>query len=398
MTIKSKNKNPQEVKDLRPKDLLGLKGHGHEPKVPETLTDTTRTAFVGKAINWYNYFCTNKEAKQFLVDYLESTDQVITQVTIKKLNRVADSKVRPVFGWMSRLSIRGLELTEIEKYRIHAEIERLINNDERDNPEEDEVQTEADNQESKRNVQQVMRERASDVAGELQGMIDEYISSGCKSNVDVSTKVVGLLSEKNIMTQHTFIITDSLNMLKNELQDVIKAEDEQLVEGYSHLSKTQIKNLLKFTDQLLGNVGSYSTLKQTTKAKRTKKPVSVEKIVSKLKYMKRFKDDKARLNLESIEPTKLHNCTEAWIYDTAKRKLYHYVADEITKCLIVKGSTLLGFDTKASEAKILRKPGEQLKEIMGSKPGARKFFKDIKALATVPNGRINDKMIILRAF
>jgi len=46
----------------------------------------------------------------------------------------------------------------------------------------------------------------------------------------------------------------------------------------------------------------------------------------------------------------------------------------------------------------LRKPGEQIKEIMGSKPVARKYFKEIKAVSTVPNGRFNENMIILKAF
>jgi hypothetical protein len=59
---------------------------------------------------------------------------------------------------------------------------------------------------------------------------------------------------------------------------------------------------------------------------------------------------------------------------------------------------LLGFDAANSEVKTLRKPSEQLKEIMGSKPAARKYFKDIKAVATTPNGRFNESMIILKAF
>jgi hypothetical protein len=46
----------------------------------------------------------------------------------------------------------------------------------------------------------------------------------------------------------------------------------------------------------------------------------------------------------------------------------------------------------------LRKPFEQLKEIMGSKPAARKYFNDIKAVATASNGRFNENMIILKAF
>ena len=74
------------------------------------------------------------------------------------------------------------------------------------------------------------------------------------------------------------------------------------------------------------------------------------------------------------------------------------MADEYSKTFTVKGNTLLGFDTARSEVKTLRKPAEQLKEIMGSKPVARKFFKDIKAVSTTPNGRFNENMIILKAF
>jgi hypothetical protein len=78
--------------------------------------------------------------------------------------------------------------------------------------------------------------------------------------------------------------------------------------------------------------------------------------------------------------------------------MHHYIADEYSKTLTVKGNTLIGFDPKQSEVKTLRKPAEQIKALTGSKPAARKYFKDIKAVATTPNGRFNDSMIILKAF
>lgn len=59
---------------------------------------------------------------------------------------------------------------------------------------------------------------------------------------------------------------------------------------------------------------------------------------------------------------------------------------------------MIGFCTKESQIKTLRKPEEQIKQIMGSKPAARKFFDSIKAVSTAPNGRFNANMIILRAF
>jgi hypothetical protein len=164
------------------------------------------------------------------------------------------------------------------------------------------------------------------------------------------------------------------------------------------LTKIQVRNTLKFIDQVLTDLNAYISVKKASKAPRQRKAVPVEKIVSKLKYLKTFKDVASKLDLVSISPVKLHGASEAWAYDTAKRKLHHYLADEYSKSFTVKGNTLLGFDTAKSEIKTLRKPGEQIKEIMGSKPAARKYFNDIKAVATTPNGRFNEAMILLKAF
>jgi hypothetical protein len=383
------------AKDLNPKDIFGLKGHGSEPKVLEQPTLEKRSFVLGQAFNWYNYFCSNKEAKQFIVDYLI---QIEDTSAAKKLNRVPDSKIISTYGWLARFSRRGLVLLDEEKTRLLKQINKMIESQILEPTLEEEAEKVEVEETNKVNIQTVMRERASDVSGELQGYLDEYIKAGCKPNVDYTSKVVNQLSEKNILPQHISIVLEPWTKIKEEIVEVQKGEDEQLNEGYSHLTKIQVRNIIKFIDQIIGNINSYVTLKQTTKAKRVRKPISVEKQVSKLKYLRKFKDDAAKIDLISIEPTKLHNSQEAWVYDTAKRRLYHYIADEMSKCLLVKGNTLLGFDAKQSEVKTLRKPAEQLKQIMGSKPAARKFFKEIKAVATQPNGRFNDAMIILKAF
>ena len=383
------------ARDLNPKDIFGLKGYGSEPKILEQPTLEKRSFVLGKAFNWYNYFCSNKEAKQFIVDYLT---QIGNTSAAKKINRVPDNKIIATYGWLARFSRRGFELREEEKARLLKQINKMIESQILEPTSEEEAEKVEVEETNKVNIQTVMRERASDVSGELQGYLDEYIKAGCKPNIDYTAKVVNQLSEKNILPQHISIVLEPWSKIKEEMIEVQKAEDEQLNEGYSHLTKIQVRNVIKFVDQIIGNINSYVTLKQTTKAKRAKRPVSIEKQVSKLKYLRKFIDEKTKLNLISIEPTKLHNSTEAWVYDTAKRKLYHFIADEMSKSFIVKGNTLLGFDAKQSEAKILRKPEEQLKQIMGSKPAARKFFSDIKAVATQPNGRFNADMIILKAF
>jgi hypothetical protein len=128
---------------------------------------------------------------------------------------------------------------------------------------------------------------------------------------------------------------------------------------------------------------------------RAKKAPSPEKLSSKFKYLKDF----AELKLTSIAPSQLVGASEAWLYDSKKRKLIHVMADTHMGTFSVKGSAIVGFDTVQTVQKTLRKPAEQLKELLvGGKPAARKVFKDIKSTETKFNGRGNENLIILKSW
>jgi len=251
---------------------------------------------------------------------------------------------------------------------------------------------------SRVNIQELMRERASEACGEIEGLTDEFINAGCPKDFPTRDKVLGFLNEQKVLPQHLGGYIKYWENVKAEYEGAKLGKDTDLKESYSRYTRTQINNKIKFATQIIDDLNAYIAIKQATRVARPKKAVPVEKIVSKLKYLKVFNDPTLKLNLTSVSPTKLHNCQEAWVYDTAKRKLHHYVADSYSQCLTIKGNTLLGFDKKESGVKTLRKPAEQIKEVMGSKPAARKFFNDIKAVATIPNGRFNESMVILKAF
>ena len=248
------------------------------------------------------------------------------------------------------------------------------------------------------NIQEIMREKADEALGEIETLFDEFIDSGCSKDFSVDKKVVGALATRNILPQHIASAIKRYQRLLDEYLEVQGGKCEQLNEGYSHYSKMQIRYSIKFIEDVIAEMNGYISLKQATKKPRAKKAVPVEKIVSKLKYCKAFKDDALKIELVGLSPVKLHESTEAWVYDTKKRKMHHYVADAYSKCLMVKGNTVIGFDKKESGMKTLRKPVEQIKALMGSKPAARKYFKEIKAVEAVPNGRFNTDMIILKAF
>lgn len=372
----------KDIKELHPRDT-DAKYIGPEPTFDPNIVSTQWD--LSKAFSWYNHFYDNKDAKEFLAQYLEVAGK---QQVAKTIRRVNDRHVVTTYGWLARCIVRGSVVENDTLSKLQREIDRLVAFA------QPEVSVELTPVSNRPNVQELMRERTQNVGGELEGQWDEYLKSGAKK--ESSIKTIDLLTQNNILPQHVHMLISAWQNKLDEYNEVLDGKDEQLNEAYDRFGKVQLKNIVSTIETVLADLNAYIGLKKAGKKPRAKKAVPVEKIVRKLKYLKTFKLEK--LELESISPTKLHNCSEAWVYDTKKRKLHHYVADEYTKSLSVKGNTVIGFCTKESQIKTLRKPEEQIKVIMGSKPAARKFFDNIKAVGAKPNGRFNANMIILRAF
>lgn len=380
-TIMVKTKT-HEIKPLNPRDA-DAKYFGPEP---EFNSDNINKLNLGEALTWYHHFYDKKDAKEFIAQYLDFTGKT---TEAKALRRVSDSNVTTTYGFVARCVLRGYN-DENTINKLSSEIERLLTEDK----EEVVVEEVTTSVVIKPNIQERMREKALEAGGELEGQWDEYILGGCKKESNINP--VSVLTQHNVLPQHINILTSAWQRKLDEYTELQAGKDEQLNEAYSRLGKVQVRNIIGVIEKVISDLNSYVNIKKAGRKPRAKKPVPVEKIVRSLKYLKTFKLEK--LELVSVPPTKLHGCAEAWVYDTKKRKLHHLVADEYGKSLTVKGNSVIGFCTKNSEAKTLRKPEVQIKEIMGSKPAARKYFKDIKAVPVSPNGRFNENMIILKAF
>lgn len=399
MSRKSKNSDAALIKALNPKDG-DTKYVGEEPFFAVQPDSEFRNSALARAFSWYTRFYVRKDAKDLMIQYLELNDR---KADAKVLAKAPESEILTTYGWLARMTLRGLQLTEHEEMSLQNELTRLMNCVHMPETVFKSALTPQDVEEEKEkepvnrpNVQEIMREKAREATGEIIGLFDDFIQAGLKGSLP--GKPIDILAKYNILPQHIPIILDVWKKELNEWYEVQEGKDPQLVEGYSQFGKVQVKNMIKAIEQVISDLNSYISIKKASKTPRKRKPVPVEKIVGKLKYLKEFKDPAIKLDLVSVHPTKLHGASEAWVYDTAKRKLHHYIADQYSQSFTVKGNTILGFDTGKSEIKTLRKPGEQLKEVMGSKPAARKYFEGIKATATTPNGRFNENMIILRCF
>ena len=85
-----------------------------------------------------------------------------------------------------------------------------------------------------------------------------------------------------------------------------------------------------------------------------------------------------------------------WLFNTKNRKLVLYKTESATG-IQVKGTSLQNYEPDLCVQKTLRKPADQIKEMMAaSKVQLRKFMDNINSKPQSPNGRVNEEMIILK--
>jgi hypothetical protein len=238
------------------------------------------------------------------------------------------------------------------------------------------------------NVHDYIKEKARTVCGMLEEWVDQYVenpSSFKKKKLDALT----LLRTEDVKPTHARLISKMFSINVEEMKAVIEGSDKDLVEAYGHLTKTQKKYML---EMYLSFINAAETISKETPTRRKKKPVSADKLVSKLKYLNEYPD----LNLVSIPPVDIIGAKILWVYNTKTRKLGRYVSiDDVG--LSVKGTTIVGFSESESIEKTIRKPVEKMKEFMKAKPNTLKTF--IENLTTVDikmTGRINEHCILLK--
>ena len=372
------------IKPLNPRSP-DTKYTGEEPQW-RTQPGDNRVSVLSHAFGWYNYFYGKKDAKDMIAAYLDRHERT---KDAKKIRAIPDSQIRLTTGWLCRMCDMGLELNEHEQIKLDNMIAELLEIKEE---KKEEVVVE-DTSVAKITIQDRLREKVSECAGEIEGLFDDFITEGAKMSANI--KPIATIRGMNVAPQMISTISDIWKKRLEEFEEVAKGKDPQLVEAYSCYSKIDIRNMIKFCETVINDCGAYVQIKKVERKPRKAKPVSPEKQAGKFKYMKAF----AELKLTGLPATALINKSEAWLYDTKKRKLIHIVADEYTKEFTVKNNAVIGFSTAETVQKTLRKPAEQIKAITGAgKPAARKYFKDIKATEIAWNGRGTENIIILKSW
>ena len=325
-------------------------------------------------INYYNVNADNKKYRDWLNDYLISTDR---KKLCQLLNKVSDYDIRSV-GMLSRLKLREQYLEPQEEQYIESKIEELTSKALL-------LKEESSQEISKKPKIDNARDESLLLCEDFEAAIDEFVV-----NKKTEFSASDYLKSKEVTPAISKKISEYYVGMLNELKSV--STDKELQEGYSNFSKMQMRKFIALIESFV-DACSQRVVSAKVKKPRKQKPINPLKVVSKLKYLKSFLE----LGLNSIKPEKILDSNELWVYNTKYRKLAVYKAESGGK-LSVKGTTIIGYDVKESTQVMLRKPEEFFKNVQLAKKALSTGLKSIKTKSVTPNGRLNEETILLGAF
>lgn len=365
-------RKPKAIRVTKSEAYIVNKKHlGDEPVFTKALTQLDYMT----ALNWYNYMCTNTEAKEYIITYLKNLGRV---EEAKKFKSVPDSLVPTTVAWICRLLSKGYKLPNDTNEYVNSRINesyKYIKETE-----------EEDNSKPTLSIQERMRERTHDILGEIEGMIDDYIYK----NEEFS--LYTWLQSNNIPATYASSIIAKLAPVLDELIEAYDGEDPQLKEGYKSFKKNEIKKLIEFYNTMCDDASKYANVTKKTRSPRKPRVQSVEK---KLKSFKYQKEDNT-FKIASVNPEKIIGAQELWTFNTKYKTLSVFRALD-RGGLDVKGASIVKFDEASSfTLRTGRKPEEVVKKVLdGGKILLRKLDQELKHNATLQS-RISESTILLR--
>ena len=352
------------------------------------LEETELRNRIGFAFNWYNYNYNLKEIKRNYIKYLKSNAYDKKQVSA--VGAVEPFEIGNVYSYLARMSMNGYEMSEHEQTKFDTRLEALVEKGnvvlgEKKEKEDTKAKTPVVS------IQERVRAATSVILGEIDGEIDDYIEGGCPK-LSVSFDLYAFLQKNEVKGAHTRYVIAHLEEQLAEMKELAEGADEQLVEGYSHLSKAKQNRLRKFLAALVEESEDWLTNCKGNRKVRKRKQKSPKDLIKALKYKKSDED----YAIESVNPTAILDASQVWVFDTKTRFLHKYVSNV---GMTVKGTTLKEFDESSSYKKKIRE--SYIKDVFatlltGGKVKLRTVLDDINAKEVPVTGRIGKEMVIMR--
>lgn len=338
-----------------------------EPKY-ETLESNSELA---SALNWYSSNKDKKTALKYLADYAKKN---------KIKGRIDTSKSFITTGFLCRLVTNGTKLSDAIMATLKSDVVKLYSLEEStDTVVEKVIPTVS--------IQDRVAEKVSEIIGELEGSIDDYILSEFKKE----PSPYGIMHDK-AKAMHAAKIIEWFKKVRLEYDEVLNTDDPLLKEGYSNFSKNELKKLVAYCDSIITDAMKITDESKAGRKPRKKKTKTPEQLVAKIQLLAESEE----FNLKSEPAKNIIGATSLWVFNVKNRKLGVYHALD-SQGFGVKGTSLTNFSEMKSIQKTLRKPEAILPDVVkGAKVFLRNAMENIKAKDSALNGRFNKDTILIK--
>lgn len=365
------------------KRVKGISRTQPEVNEPTFKTQDAQSELIS-ILNWYSYNKDVEDAKTYFLTYLKKYDM---DVFNKLKTKTSEIYVPTTIGWLCRIYTLNETLFPLRYLKnIKEETNKVLQVVSKDPVQKEVVDTKA-----KSNVQENMKNQLKDLLGELDCEIDNFLSSKCKS----SFSLYEWMQAKKVKYAHAKSITEYYEkVMLPELRDAHTGVCDQLQEGYSFLTKSNMTSFIKFIEQFVEDAHRWQDvakqISNTNRVPRKRKPKPAAKQVEKLQYLKEHE------NLKSVLPSQIVGASQLWVYNIRYKTLGVYVCNN-AHGFMVKGCTILNYDVSESVCKTLRKPEDTIPSVLESgKVALRKILPNIRTKEKKLTGRINKDTILLR--
>jgi hypothetical protein len=365
----------QKVKKPRGKTVAHIK-LGDEPKLmmPSQVQ-------VARALNWYNQTEPSKEQKRdWVLDFMR--EEGYSADDIKSFN-AKYTKLLDTWCFVARMVNNGTIFEDHQLANLREAIRAVIRRHE-SMFDIDENGNFIRNE----NVVSIRRSGSSDAKiNKLVEFIDDVMDKVLAGD-KVDDSVYEELTKQGCNAACARALKEYYKRQVSEFVELARGKDEQLNEGYAHLSKKTRKKIMDFMLQLNADLTQFEKVKKAVRKPRKKRAVKVENVVKRMKFCKASTEYK----VASIDPAKIIGADILWTFNTKTRQIGYI--ESSGGGLNIKGTTIIG---GKGELKKMRNPEATLLQFnTGTKANLLSKFKAIKAVPIAHTGRINPHVVLLK--
>ena len=331
-----------------------------------------------KGLVWYRENYKSVSSKQWVIAYLKSIGRAEDAALCAKGSNSIIKYTAP----LCRMVSRGLVLPSKHQTTMDKNLQELLSN----------IKNRIEKHTDASNIQERIHAKADSFLCDLESILDVV-----SENIRTGNKNIHPLVEWIKKTEWTRpiinIIRERLNRSLTEWKLV--ETDPDLAEGYSHLKKKQLKNLIAEVETADTHLASIFDEQISHRKPRKKKKKSPDQLVKGLYFCPK----NIEFDVASVNPCDIIGCQGFIMYNEKNKKATVFVAQVPKDGLSVKGSTIIGFDPAKSFEKTVRKIEEFMKDakkVPATFASLCKHLSLIKTKPSSPKGRVNDHCVILK--